>query len=86
VGCHFLPQGIFPTQELNPHLLCLLDWQAGSLPLAPLGKTFKVAMYLKKEATKSKVYDYAHTDPHLKQKQSLITSGFVCDPRSPNMA
>ena len=21
VGCHFLPQGIFPTQGLNPHLL-----------------------------------------------------------------
>ena len=24
VGCHFLLQGIFPTQELNPHLLSLL--------------------------------------------------------------
>ena len=24
VGCHFLLQGIFPTQELNRHLLCLL--------------------------------------------------------------
>ena len=24
VGCHFRPQGIFPTQELNPCLLCLL--------------------------------------------------------------
>ena len=35
VGCHFLLQGIFPTQGSNPHLLCLLHWQAGSLPLAP---------------------------------------------------
>ena len=35
VGCHFLLQGIFPTQELNPHLVCLLHWQAGSSPLAP---------------------------------------------------
>ena len=26
VGCHFLLQGIFLTQELNPRLLCLLDW------------------------------------------------------------
>ena len=33
VGCHFLLQGIFPTQRLNPHLLCLLHWQAESLPL-----------------------------------------------------
>ena len=24
VGCHALFQGIFTTQELNPHLLCLL--------------------------------------------------------------
>ena len=26
------------TQGSNPHLLCLLHWQAGSLPLAPAGK------------------------------------------------
>ena len=30
-------RGIFPTQGLNPYLLCLLRWQAGSLPLAPPG-------------------------------------------------
>ena len=33
VGCHFLLQGIFPTQGLNLHLLCLLHWQAVSLYL-----------------------------------------------------
>ena len=33
VGCHFLPQGIFPTQGLNPSLLGLLHWQADSLPV-----------------------------------------------------
>ena len=37
VGCHFLLQGIFPTQGLNPCLLCILHWQADSLPLAPPG-------------------------------------------------
>ena len=37
-GYHFLFQGIFPTQGSNPCLLCLLHWQAGSLPLAPPGK------------------------------------------------
>ena len=37
-GCHALLQGIFPTQGLNLYLLCLLHWQVGSLPLAPLGK------------------------------------------------
>ena len=35
VGCCVLLQGIFLTQGLNPHLLCLLHWQASSLPLAP---------------------------------------------------
>ena len=30
--------GIFPTQGLNPYLLCLLHWQAGSLPPAPPGE------------------------------------------------
>ena len=27
-GCHFLLQGIFLTRGSNPHLLCLLHWQA----------------------------------------------------------
>ena len=36
VGCHFLLQGILPTQGSNPHLLCLLCWRVGSLPLAPI--------------------------------------------------
>ena len=30
-------RGIFPTQGLNPHLLCLLHRQADSLPLSHLG-------------------------------------------------
>ena len=30
VGGHFLLQGIFLTRESNPHLLCLLHWQADS--------------------------------------------------------
>ena len=37
MGCYFLLQGIFPTQGSNPHHLCLLHWQAESLPLSHLG-------------------------------------------------
>ena len=33
-GCHFLLQGIFPTQGSNP---CLLHWQVDSLPLSHEG-------------------------------------------------
>ena len=28
-GCHFLLQGIFPTQRSSPGLLCLLRWPTG---------------------------------------------------------
>ena len=34
VGCHFLLQGLFLIQGLNPHLL---HWQVGSLPLSHQG-------------------------------------------------
>ena len=36
--CHAFLQGIFLNQGSNPHLLSLLNWQAGSLPPAPPGK------------------------------------------------
>ena len=38
--CHFLLQGIFPTQGSNPHLLQFLYWQADSLPLSPPGSPY----------------------------------------------
>ena len=47
VGCHTLLQGIFLTQGLNPQLLCLLHWQAGSLPLVPPGKPAVQELILK---------------------------------------
>ena len=40
VGCPALLQGIFPTQELNLCFLHLLNWQMGSLPLAPSGSLY----------------------------------------------
>ena len=38
VGCHFLLQGIFLTQESNPRLLHFLHWQPDSFPLALPGQ------------------------------------------------
>ena len=32
VSCHFLLQGIAPTQGSNQHLLCFLHWQVDSFP------------------------------------------------------
>ena len=37
LDCHFLFEGIFPTQGSNLCLLHLLHWQADSLPLSHLG-------------------------------------------------
>ena len=50
VGCLALLQGIFPTQGSNPCCLCLLHWQAGSLPLIPPGK-------LKEDSTRQIITD-----------------------------
>ena len=61
VSCHFLLQRIFLTRGLNPHLLCLLYWQADSLPLTPPGKPHPliwsyVCLYIY-----ICMYKYAHT-------------------------
>ena len=37
VDCHFLLQGIFPTQGLNPYLLCLLNCRQILYPVSHLG-------------------------------------------------
>ena len=42
MGFHFLLQGIFPTQGLNPLLLCLLLWQVDPLPLCHLRSAYQV--------------------------------------------
>ena len=35
VGCHFLLQGIFPTQGSHSNLLCLLHWRVASKEVIP---------------------------------------------------
>ena len=47
VGSHSHLQGIFLTQGWNLWLLCLLHWQAGSLPLASPGHKLKKGERLK---------------------------------------
>ena len=65
VGCHAVLQGLFPTQGSNLHLLHLLHWQAGSLPLALPGKP---KSYTKKEKkTHIIVNDSAEHTGHWRQ-------------------
>ena len=61
MGCHFLLQGIIPTQGLNPGLLCLLHWQADSLPLSHLW------------SLKRKGYRYKNKDRSIKQRQCTMS-------------
>jgi hypothetical protein len=58
VGCHALLQGIFPTQGSNLHLLCLLHWQAGYLPLTPPEKP--TLGYISRENSNLKRYLNLH--------------------------
>ena len=46
VGCHFLLQGIFLTQGLNPYLL---HWQVDSLPLSHQGSPCMDREYIKSQ-------------------------------------
>ena len=53
VGCHFLLQGIFPTQGLNP---CLLHWQAEFLPLSHQGSPFNTLDQNKSQTDRAEFY------------------------------
>ena len=50
VGCHFLLQGIFPTQGSNLHPLHPLHWCENSFPLCLLGSPLFSVLDAKVEA------------------------------------
>ena len=60
VDYHAFLRGIFLTHESNPHLLCPLHWQAGSLPLVPLGKPSSNFFLLIVEHTSMCIHVYPH--------------------------
>ena len=67
VGYHFILQGIFLTQGLHPHLLCLLHWQADSSSLHHLGNPYYVLILSRfKKSDINPVYLY------YKSKQTYI--------------
>ena len=55
MGCHFIRQGIFPTQGLNLHLL---HWQADSLPLSHLESPFLQHSLINFQKIKSQIKPY----------------------------
>ena len=59
VGCHFLLQGIFPTQGLHPHLLHLLHllhWQVEYLPLSHLGSQESDALHKREQRCSLRIF------------------------------
>ena len=73
VGCHVLLQGNLPNPgRSNLRLLCLLHWQAGSLPLAPLGKPIALHISNNKKAKneKSNIKELNDTRDNNKTKES----------------
>ena len=51
VDCRVFLQGIFLTQRSNSHLLHLLHWQPGSLPLAPPRKPQIQTQHIPKDSS-----------------------------------
>ena len=88
---HFLPQGIFPTQGSNPHLLCLLHLQVDSLPLCHLGSSMDLlpgefqrqrsltgySLQGCKELETTEWLPHIHTHTDTEVTQSCLT---LCDP------
>ena len=76
-GHHFLLQGIFLNQGLNPCVLSLLHWQADCLPLCHLGSHMYVYICPKilpshpPKEKKKKVLGHKRTN----RAQSLVTMG-----------
>ena len=58
MSCHALLQEIFLTQGSNPHLLHLLHWQAGSLPVGHLGSPTNLNVIKKYFKEPSKLSKY----------------------------
>ena len=73
MGCHFLLQGFFLTQELN---LCLPHWQADSLPLS-YQRSPKIWLALHKWGKKKKAYRALICASESEVTQSWPT---LCDP------
>ena len=81
MGCHFLLQGIFPTQESNPRLFHLLHLQADSLPLSYLGSLLFLIRYYQARSNSA----HLASSPLVKEQflgttALLLTKGGCADP------
>ena len=80
MDCHFLLQGIVPSQGSNPHHLCLLLWQVSSLSLQPPGKPVN-RPYAYKKVFKKRRYHRLGDLNLSKNAFSLSPGGWKCEIR-----
>ena len=70
VSFHFLLQGIFLTQGWNLSILCLLHWQAVSLPTPHLGSPFLIKETIKEILENGSLHNDLPQSPG-KKKESI---------------
>ena len=75
----FSSRGIFPTQGVNPWLLCLLHWQAGSLPLVPPGKPRSLIAGFELPQGQNQPQGLSERVPRLKLHLELELPAFVAE-------
>ena len=88
-GCHFLLQELFSAQGSNPHFLCLLHWQMGSLPLGPPGKpswsivdlyyfSFRCIEHESVTHTHTHIYIHSFLDSFSYRPLGSVEQSFLC--------
>ena len=63
VGCHFLLQGTFLTQGLNPCFFHLLHWQVGPLPPAMCSQPYSILVHSLLSLALREIYTKYFLDP-----------------------
>ena len=95
-GCHFLLQGIFPTQGSNTSLLCHLHWQVDYLPLHYLGSQqhsrseFKADTESSLSSDTTPIHSFLQQRPHsmvgtekfTTEEKAIGPLGLPCHPHS----
>ena len=77
-GIYFLLQGIFPNQGLNLQLVCLLHWQADSLPLSHLGSPLEYYPAIERNKIESCIVMWMNLEPIMWSEVSQKTKNKYC--------
>ena len=72
-GIDFLLQGIFPNQGLNLQHVCLLHWQADSLPLSHLGSPLEYYPAIERNKIESYIVMWMNLEPITRSEVSQKT-------------